>query len=422
MKYKKRTLKNGLRVITIPTKGNPSVTAMVLVETGSNYETKAQNGLSHFLEHMVFKGTKNRPTSKAIMEELDGLGALSNAFTSNEVTGYWAKAEKKHFKKIFEIVSDIYQNPTLPAEELEKERGVILQEISMYEDLPQRKVWNVFSELMYGDIPAGRTILGPAKNIKSFTRKDFEDYRKAHYVAKKTIVVVSGDVSESTVLSEAKKHFSQAPDRKKISKDPVKEFQKSPRVQFHSKDTDQSHLILGFRTFGAKDKRRAALAVLSGILGQGMSSRLFQKMREELGICYYVRSGTDQFTDHGYLALSSGVDNERVEVAVKALVEECKKLKKELVSPAELKKAQDYILGNLYMGLETTDSLAEFYLEQEVVNKKLLTPQEVEKEISKVKPSDIQKLAKEIFVADRANLAFVGRYKDSARLKKLLVL
>ncbi|MHB1330900.1 MAG: M16 family metallopeptidase, partial [Minisyncoccota bacterium] len=190
MKYKKTTLQNGLRIIHVPSKGNPSVTVMALVETGSNYEEKSQNGLSHFLEHMMFKGTTRRPTSLDISRELDSLGAQSNAFTSNEMTGYYAKAEKKHFKELLDIISDLYLNPTLPPAELEKERGVILQEISMYEDLPQHKVWDVFGELVYGDSPAGRTILGPSLNIKKFKRDDFQDYRKVHYVAKKTIIVI----------------------------------------------------------------------------------------------------------------------------------------------------------------------------------------------------------------------------------------
>lgn len=171
MKYKKTVLPNGLRIITIPTHENPAVTVMVLVETGSNYESKQENGLSHFLEHMMFKGTTRRPTSLDISRELDGLGAQSNAFTSNEMTGYFAKAERKHLPKLLDIISDMYLNPTLPLAELEKERGVILQEIAMYEDLPQSKVWDIFSTLVYGETPAGRTILGPAENIKRFKRE-----------------------------------------------------------------------------------------------------------------------------------------------------------------------------------------------------------------------------------------------------------
>ncbi|MEK7194247.1 MAG: pitrilysin family protein [Patescibacteria group bacterium] len=420
MRYKKTTLPSGLRVIIIPTKGNPAVTVMALVETGSNYETKGQNGLSHFLEHMMFKGTKRRPSSMDISHELDGLGAESNAFTSNEMTGYWAKAEKKHLKKLLDIISDMYLNPTLPKVELEKERGVILQEISMYEDLPQVKVWNVFASLLYGDTPAGRAILGPASNIKNFKREDFDSYRKAHYVAKKTLIVVAGDINETEVVREVKNLFKTIPDHKTITKQKVVDKQKSPQISVYKKKTDQTHLILGVRTFGAKDKRRASLSVLAGVLGGGMSSRLFQRLREKMGVCYYVRANDNEFTDHGQLAISAGVDNKRVVEVISALIEECNNLKTEFVPDSELKKVKDYMVGNFFMGLETTDSLANFYADQEITKGKNLTPFEIEKEIRKVTAKDIQKVAKEIFINKNLNLAVVGEGRDNLKLKKVL--
>src|SRR3989338_6761090 len=236
MNFKKTTLPNRLRIITIPTKGNPSVMVLVVVETGSNYETKAQNGLSHFLEHMCFKSTTKRPKASLIAKELDELGAQNNAFTGNELTGYYAKAAKRHFSKLFEIISDLYLNPTLPAEDLEKERGVILEERNMYEDLPQRKVSDVISQLLYGDVPAGRAIIGPGKNIKGFKRKNFVDYRNKHYVASKTVVIVSGDVSQQAVLKELKKNFRNLPKNKFVPKPTVKEKQKLPGLLVHHKD------------------------------------------------------------------------------------------------------------------------------------------------------------------------------------------
>ena len=228
MNFKKTTLPNGLRVITVPVKDNPAVMVLVVVETGSNYETKAENGLSHFLEHLCFKGTTKRPKVTDIAKELDGLGAQNNAFTGNESTGYYAKAAKKHFPKLFEIVSDVYLNPTLPAQDLEKERGAILEELSMYEDLPQKKVWSVLLELMYGGVPAGRSIIGPRENIRKFRRQDLVSYRSRHYVASSTVVIVAGDVSERIVLKEVKESFKNIPTDKNFSKPPVREKQKSP--------------------------------------------------------------------------------------------------------------------------------------------------------------------------------------------------
>lgn len=420
MKYKKTTLPNGLRIITVPTKGNPAATVLVMVETGSNYETKEQNGLSHFLEHMLFKGTSNRPTALDISKELDSLGAENNAFTSNEMTGYHAKAEKKHWKKLLEVLSDMYLNPIFPGDDLEKERGVILQEISMYEDLPQRKVWYVLVDLLYGDQPAGRPVIGPSENIKKFSRDDFIKYRNDHYIAEKTIVVVAGDVSPSAVEKEVKKVFKAIPRGKRLSKPKVKEVRKQPSLSIFTKKTDQTHMIMAFRGYEASDKRVSPLSVLTTVLGGGMSSRLFQKLRDEMGACYYVRALHDESTDHGLLAISTGINASRAEEVVKVLIEECAKLCTTPLTKGELDKAKEYYLGHLYMNLETSDALAEFYGEQEVVKHKLETPAEIEKELRKVTAKDIQKLAQEIFRNENLNLAVVGNIKDASKLKKVL--
>lgn len=201
MNYHKTILKNGLRVITVPMEKSPTVTVFVLVEAGSEYEEKEENGLSHFLEHMCFKGTKRRPNCSDLSQELDEIGAVYNAFTSNEYTGYYAKAQFDQVDKILDIVSDMYLNPILPQAEIEKERGVIIEEINMYEDLPQRKVQNVLSDLVYGDQPAGRTILGPKENINKFNREDFLNYRAKHYVAEATTLIVAGNFSETKILA-----------------------------------------------------------------------------------------------------------------------------------------------------------------------------------------------------------------------------
>lgn len=404
------------------TKGNPSVMVLVVVETGSNYETKSQNGLSHFLEHMCFKGTTKRLKASDIARELDNLGAQNNAFTSNELTGYYAKAAKKHFSKLFEIISDLYLNPTLPAEDLEKERGVILEEISMYEDLPQRKVWDVLSKLMHSDAPAGRCIIGPRDNIKRFTRKDFVDYRSKHYIANKTIVVVAGDLSEQAMLKEAKRNFKDIPRGKRVSKLAVRGKQKSPGLLIHKKKTDQTHMVMAFRAYGAKDKRIPALTVLAEILGKGMSSRLFTKLRDEMGACYYVRAGHDEYTDHGILAISTGINILRTKEVLKVLLDECGKLSRVPVSDKELEKAKEHNIGHLYMNLETTDSLAEFYVGQEVSAGKLKRPQELEKEIRKVTAEDVMKVAKDIFRNDKLNLAIVGNISNPKAIKRVLSL
>ncbi len=421
MQYTKKTLKNGLRIITVPVKGNPTVTVMSFIETGSNYETQKQNGISHFLEHMFFKGTENR-TLHQITEELDGVGAVSNAFTGDEYTAYWAKAHHKHLPKLIDVISDMYSNATLPKEEIEKERGVIIEEINMYEDLPQRKVWDVLQEAMYGtEQSAGRPIIGSKENIRSFKRTDFVNYRKRHYVAEKTIVVVAGKINEKEVQQEVEKVFKNIPSGKRIIAPEVKEVQKEPKIKILKKKTDQTHFVLGFRGLSAKvkDKELATAEVLSAILGKGMSSRLFKKMRDELGICYYVRAGHDSSTNHGAFTVSAGVANDRFDEAVGTIIELLKEIKREIVSDKEIKKAKEYLLGSTALSLESSDAWAQFYVFQEALSGKMKTLPEITKDIKAVTAEDVQKMANKLFKPDNVTLAVVGNVKPFKHLGTL---
>jgi predicted Zn-dependent peptidase len=420
MKFKKTKLKNGLRIITVPMKDNPTVTVMVLVEAGSKYETKAKNGLSHFLEHMCFKGTTTRPNTFAISSELDSVGAQSNAFTGTEYTGYYAKAEHRYLPKILDVVTDIYLNPTFPAGELEKEKGVIIEEINMYEDMPHQKVGEVFEELLYGDQPAGWPIIGNKENIRKMTRDDLVNYRNAHYVASSTIVLVAGKMNEAKVIKDIVKKFADIPTGKKDSKLKVKESQKSPQVKLFHKETDQTHFVLGFRAFDIHDKRNWALAALSTILGKGFSSRLFIKMREELGICYYVRASVSSSTDHGYFSVAAGVGNARAKEAVEVLCQEFKKVLKSGVTAVELQKAKNLMIGSLALDLESSDDYTNFYGSQEIYREPLLTREEQIKKIEKVTIKDVENVAKDIFQKKGINLAVVGPFKDQKDFLSLL--
>ena len=420
MNYKKKVLKNGLRVIAVPMKASPSVTVMSLIEAGSKYENKQNNGISHFLEHMCFKGTEKRLKAIDISREFDAMGAQNNAFTSQEVTGYWAKASNKHTDQILDIISDMYLRPTFPVADLETEKGVIVEEINMYEDLPNRLVHEVFDELLYGDQPAGWSVAGTRENVRGFERDDFVNYRKNHYVASATTVVVAGDIDPALIFKKVSKAFDGMPVTKKVGKKKVVEKQNGPMVKLRFKETDKTHLVIGFRAYDLYDKKTQALRILSVVLGNGMSSRLFQKMREELGICYYVRSAVDGLTDHGTFLISAGVDSSRVEEGVKGILDEVKKIKSEKVPESELRKAKDYLIGNMYLGLESSDAQANFFGSQEIMKEKIKTPKEVEKEIQKITAKDISKVAKEIITNDRLNMAIVGKYKDESRFKKIL--
>jgi predicted Zn-dependent peptidase len=420
MHYNKTILDNGLRIITIPMKDNPTVTVFVLVEAGSKYEKKDKNGISHFLEHMCFKGTIKRPNNSDISTELDNIGSHYNAFTSQEYTGYYAKAQYGQVDKLLDIVSDMYLNPLFTKEEIEKEKGVIIEEINMYEDLPQRKVQNLISELVYGDQPAGWDIAGPKENIRKMNREDFIAYRNEFYTAPATTVIVSGNFVEDEILKTIIKTFSIMPKVDKGTKLQVVETQTKPEISLFKKETDQTHLVLGIRTFDTYDKRDNIMSVLTGILDAGMSSRLFRKLRDEMGVCYYVSASQDALTDHGLFTVSAGVDNKRVEEVISVILAELSKLKNELVSPAELQKTKQNLIGSMYLSLESSDSLAKFYGGQEIMNEIIKSPEEIRAEIEVVTAEEIKSLAQEIFVDKGLNLALVGRFTSREKLEGIL--
>lgn len=421
-KINKIELDNGLRIITAPKPDSLTTTVLILVEAGSKYETKDINGISHFLEHMCFKGTKKRPKSIDIASEFDGIGAISNAFTSLEYTGYYAKAQPKHFDKILDAVSDIYLNQTLPEAEINKERGVIIEEINMIEDEPRRKVWDIFLELLYGDQPAGWDTAGTKEIVKKITRDDFVKYRSEHYLPQSTLVVVSGKFDESEITEKIKNYFSSINLGVKSPKIKTEEHQEEPKILLKYKKSDQTHMILGVRTCNLFDKRKYALEVLADILGGGMSSRLFQKIREEMGAAYYVRASVDLYTDHGYLAVSVGADNKRIEEIIKACLEEFKKISEKSIGEKELQKAKDHITGNLLISLETSDELAGFYGSQEILTRKIVSPEEMAKKIQSVKVEEIIEIADDIFKNSKLNLALIGPFEDKGKFESILKL
>lgn len=420
MKFKKTILKNGLRVITVPMKDNPTATVLVLVETGSKYETKKLNGISHFLEHMCFKGTAKRLKAIDISKELDALGSQYNAFTAQEYTGYYAKSDAKHFKKIFDVVSDIYLNSTFPEAEMEKEKGVIIEEINMYEDMPNRHVQDLMMKLLYGDTPAGWNIAGEKKNILNMKRDDFVKYKKEHYLMEATTLVIAGKLNEKEVMKEVNRVFAKISSGKKAQKMKVKEKQIKPEVLVSFKKTDQTHFVLGVRSFDLFNKKNAILSVLAGVLGGGMSSRLFQKLREEMGVGYYVRAYNDSYTDHGFFQISAGVDNKRIEEVLKAVLLECKKLKEERISEEELNKVKEFLIGNMKLSLESSDDIANFFGGQELLKKEIKSLEEKATEIRKVTSFQIQSLAKELFRDAKLNLALIGPFKDKSKFSKIL--
>lgn len=404
-------LPNGLRLVLVPRPSSLTSTVFVSVEAGSKYETRAENGISHFLEHMCFKGTTRRPTAMAIASELDGLGAQYNAFTSQEFTSYYAKVKNEFLPQTLDVVSDIYLNPVFDSREIEKEKGVIVEEINMYEDMPARRVHDLFMELVYGDQPAGWNIAGTKAVVRRLTRDDFVRYRSRHYVPRATVVAVAGGFNRDTVARAVRERFGRLPIGPKDGKRRVVEQQKGPRQLVYHKTSDQAHLVLGFRAFALADPRRYALQVLSDVLGGSMSSRLFHVVREEMGAAYYVRTADDLYSDHGLFTISAGVDVRRIDEVITAILRECTRLKTALISPAELKKAKDHIIGTLFLSLETSDELGGFYGAQEVLKLPLVSPETVARRIAAVTAEEIRVLARALFRPAKLNLAVIGPFR-----------
>ena len=421
MNYHQSTLKNGLNIVIVPITEVESATTMVMVGAGSRYETRDNNGISHFLEHMAFKGTKNRPTAIEIATLIDGAGAESNAFTGKEYTGYYIKSAAHRVELSLDILSDMLANLLLDPKEIDKERGVIIEEINLYEDTPPRKIADVYESLLYGDTPMGWDIAGRKEVIRSIAREDFLLYMRRLYSASNMVIVIAGKVEVNKTLGLVEKYFSLHPTFTTEGHKSVIEGQKDPQVKIHHKKTDQAHFALGVRTVGLpEEKERYPLTVLSSILGGGMSSRLFHEVREKRGLAYYVRTVSESYMDCGHLTTFVGSDPKRIDEAISVVGAEYKKMISDNeITEEEVKKAKEFLKGHFVLDLEDTKSVAVFYGSDWVLEKKLENPSEIIAKIEAVKISDVKRMAKK-FLTSPLNLAIIGDYKDHDRFRKLL--
>jgi len=436
MVYRKTILKNGLRIITVPQKNTQSLTVLVLVGTGSKYEKKEINGISHFIEHMLFKGTKKRPNLQAVSETLDKIGGIYNAFTSEEYTGYFAKVAAPHFDLALDWVSDIFLNSALPEKEIEKERGVIVEEINMYQDNPMSYVQILWPKLLYGNQPAGWPVAGTKESVTKISRQDLINYLKTQYVVSNSLVCLAGKFEEFSLIEKVKRYFSKIGLKKPKGKPKVIdasissasilsgnrriENQTKPNLILETRKTDQTNLCLGVRGYNLFHPQKYGLELLGTILGGMFSSRLSLIIRGELGIAYYISTSVESDTDTGYLVTQAGIDNKNVEKAISTILKEYKKISQKGVGKNELKKAKDYTKGKMTLILETSDAQASFFGLQELLKKEILTPEEVYKKIDKITENDILKVARDIFKPEKLNLALIGPFKDKDRFQKLL--
>lgn len=422
MDYKLDKLQNGLRVITSELPNSESATVTVWVGVGSRYEDEKVNGLSHFLEHMVFKGSRKRPSAKSISEAIDSFGGEFNASTSKEWTNFYIKARIGKIDTAFDVLSDMVLNPILDPREIEKEKGVICEEIAMYEDTPMAKIDDVFENLIFKGNAIERDIAGTKESVRRIIKDDFVSYRYNHYVTDNILLTVSGGIKREEILSLAKKYFINITNKPKIKITTFKSKQTSSQVLLKSKKNEQAHLILGFLGSKRGHERRFEEAVLDSILGGGMSSRLFIEVREKRGLAYAVRSMSEHFKETGYFGVYAGVDLKRIDESIKVIVDQMYGLsdRKYKIDARELTKAKEFIKGHLALSLEDTKAINGYFGLQELLLGYIETPREIIERIDKVTMSDVYEYAKSIFKPEKLNLAIIGPFDDKERFEKLI--
>lgn len=413
-------LSNNLPVVIVDTESFPSVTTMLLVGTGSRFENSKNNGISHFLEHIVFKGSKNFPSAHAISSTIEGMGGEFNAFTGKEHTGYWVKSPIKYFTNVIDVISDMVLRPLLCREDIEREKKVIIEEINMYEDQPARKVGEIFERTMFKGDPLSYDVAGTKNTVSDLNRKMIELYSKEYYVPQNAVLVVAGglrnDSSRHTFnwyLNELESTFGFWRGKKKSQLKSFTSTQKTPFVTIEEKDTEQVHFTLGYTTFGSSDSRKYILSLLSVILGGGMSSRLFSELREKRGLCYYISTGRDLYKDTGYIATQAGVtkDIKKVNEAVNLIMVEQNEIVRGKLSDEEIRKAKELIKGRFLLSLEDSHVVAGINANKYLEEAKVLVPSDVIERVEKITKKELTDLAKELFRPERMTLSAIGPIK-----------
>jgi predicted Zn-dependent peptidase len=418
--FERQQLSNGLRVLTAPLPHAQSVACFIMLAAGSRYEHAQNRGIAHFAEHMFFKGTDRRPSSRDLTTIVDGIGGEFNAFTSKEYTGYYVRCAGADRDIALDVLVDMIRHSKFDPEEIEREKGVILEEMNMYADTPRDHIGNVFEDLMYGNNPLGWEVLGTKETIKATNRDTFLGYLDEWYHPDRMVVGVSGMVGDDLIplleghLGDMSGKADGRPAPAPIS------TQTGPRVRVQHKDADQAHIILGVPSIGIGHPDRYALAMLATVLGGGMSSRLFLEVRERRGLAYYVFGTNHSYTDAGSLYAQAGVDITRIDDAVSVIVEQFHRLANETVPSDELEKARSLSKGRFVLRTETPQGLIMYGLNREVLEGSALEPVDYLAEIDKVTAEDIQRVAQDLIRTDALNLAVIGPFKDEERFAKLL--
>ncbi len=418
--YKIDKLKNGLTLITLNLPHLDSVTSLVAIGTGSRFETKKISGISHFLEHMFFKGSKKYPSAELIANLVDGIGAVNNAGTEKEWTDYWIKSSSNHIELSMDILSSMLKEPLFDEEEIEREKGVIIEELRMYRDMPSFYVEVLFEELLFGNQPLGWDIGGEEEIIKSLEKEDFINYMDSHYDPKNMALVLAGKLPRD-IKELSEKYFGDLPKKRARHFLPVEhpESQK-PKVRVFYKDTDQAHLSLGVESFSRDDPKRYAAEVLGVILGEGSSSRLFIQVRERRGLAYHIGADTHAFKDTGIFRVSGALKVEKLEEGLRVIFSELKKITEEKVTEKELQKAKEMIKGRIALRSESTNFLAEYFGTEYVIDKDIESFDDYLKKIDAVTDQDILEIARELLGKKALKLQLIGPFKSASKFEMLI--
>ncbi|MFA5967445.1 MAG: pitrilysin family protein [Patescibacteria group bacterium] len=421
LEVKKAVLENRLRIDVVPMKSTETVAVFIKARAGSRYEGDNNRGIAHFLEHMFFKGGDRYPTPRSVAEAVDGVGGVFNAFTGNDTVGYYIKVAKENIELAFDVLSDMLLNSKFKQDDIDREKGVIIEEYNMYQDNPRSVLADEFQKLMYGDHPLGKQILGDLDFIRKATPKDFIDYQKKLYSPANIVVGVAGNTTLAEVKSLVNKYLKLDKGGKKNLPLPYttpKTYKNRLKVIY--KKTEQAHLAIGMPTFGGLNPDRYVADVLAVILGDGMSSRLFTSVRERHGLAYYVWASHDMYADAGNFVIGAGVTIKKVDFAIKLILDELTEIMASPVPAQELKKAKQSIIGHMALRLESSDTVANEIAYQELLYDKVESLAEVKRKYRAVTAEEVQKLAKRIFQKDKILLAVIGPYADKEKFAKLI--
>ena len=419
--YNKTTLDNGLRIISCPMPHTRSVSVVVFVGTGSRYEEDEEAGVSHFIEHLCFKGTRKRPSAQTISETIEGVGGILNGSTDQEITTLWAKVARPHLPITLDLLVDMLRNSKFHADDVEKERRVILEELAMIKDSPNQWVDVLIDEMVWEDHPLGRDIAGTPESVSELTRERILDYLYSQHTPGNTVVCAAGDISHDDVVEPLKAVLADWEPSTPKEWVPAVDGQHSPQLKLAYKKTEQVHLSLALRGLPLLHPDRYALDILNIVLGGGMSSRLFVELRENRGLAYSIYSYTTHFVDSGSLSVYAGVDPRHTKEAVEVIVNELQRLK-EGISETELVKTKELSKGRLFLRMEDTRSMAGWVGGQEVLTEQVLTVDDVVEKVEAVSTEDVRRVASQLLVTEKLNLAVVGPCRSQRALQQLLKL